>query len=976
MPLWFEFLSFAAHNFWFESLDFAHHVWFESRDLTHRLWFDLLSLAQRLWFESASRAHHLWFEFLRLAQHLWTELPRFAQRLWFLSLDLARRVWLESRDCSRRLWLELLNLARHLRLELVRLARLIDVRTTSVILLLGVGSFVCYKLYCQLRQRFRRRKKRDTATLRKAHVRSWISRVQHGKVQECYLESDNESEISEASLPDTSQASFGDIDASSSCGGGFLSDDDIWDMGVTSSNPYEPVRFDSQSGDVRFQGCAQPKASTPLNIAKNNQKGGSVRHRNKKAKSAGSPGTRQTDHNPKANPSSKAGSGSGDISASVKNNNNNVDDRAPLSDDSISQEPEGLLDSLSYEGGGEAATPWANDTVSLFANFSIGSLSERNRRTEELISSRADTQGEDTDDFSMSGMVSDSALLRLRNSHSHQLSVDSEASDLSIFEKAQAPLEVPCEAFETIDKIETILHDTKQELLDLDADLVSLRVFQKLPANYDVVLGDAGKKNGDEFSSRRASTRDVEIRTDSGSDFGNSLESDSERLVRNSSGPSLEWDSLSLPKQPVELQHESDSTDFGTFSEWSESEDGGGAPRPSVLGVVRRHSSGSIHSKGTLREEIQRILYAESESWKRNLARSQTLPLDQSLPESEQNCDAPTWVMRESSSVHKMTTVPEESTISPSSVSDFASLAASSDRDASMDTNGNDLMDVERDNEGSSFESAESPVCVEDKVSLADYIFGLRRKRKQQPGDGMEKTLAAVLSGLEVRSLRRIKNDCYAAIRAAGFQVLASGGSILSGHRGANGVYQRYHDASVGTKTWLDGWTFHQSLAYTQVLQGFWECLSALQDLEDQLRLTASPGALLASKLNEDPTLDAKLVEAVKIVMLKSALELFAAQKDSDAPCPLFATVLFSQVTATSPEEHLVSHVSRLGKSLAVPEADLYLLGYALGTTLTVVRPSQGGNEDYVSRYPEWQVGSWPEAVLVQHEGRYWACAT
>ncbi|KAH8034791.1 hypothetical protein HPB51_002205 [Rhipicephalus microplus] len=148
-----------------------------------------------------------------------------------------------------------------------------------------------------------------------------------------------------------------------------------------------------------------------------------------------------------------------------------------------------------------------------------------------------------------------------------------------------------------------------------------------------------------------------------------------------------------------------------------------------------------------------------------------------------------------------------------------------------------------------------------------------------------------------------------------------------------------------------------ESLAYTQVLQGFWECLSALQDLEDQLRLTASPGALLASKLNEDPKLDAKLVEAVKIVMLKSALELFAAQKDSDAPCPLFATVLFSQVTATSPEEHLVSHVSRLGKSRAVPEADLYLLGYALGTTLTVVRP--GSRRQRRLREPLPRVAGW-----------------
>ncbi|XP_075528638.1 uncharacterized protein LOC142560422 isoform X2 [Dermacentor variabilis] len=973
MSLWFEFLSLAAHNFWFESQDFAHHLWFESRDLTHRLWFDFLNLAHHLWFESASCAHHLWFDSQDLAQRLWFEFLHFAHHVWFQSLDLTRRLWSDSQDLSRRLWLELLNLARHLRLELLRLAHFIDVRTTSVILLLGVGSFVCYKLYCQLRQRFRRRRKskRETASLRKAHVRSWISGVEHGSLQECYLESDNESEISEASLRDTSQASFGDIDGSSSCGGGFLSDDDIWDMGVTSSNPYEPVRFDSQSGDVRFQGCAQPKASTPLNIVKNNQKSGSVRHRNKKAKSDESCAVQPTSHNPKGNPSVKADSGCGDISASVKNNNNN-DDRAPLSDDSISQEPEGLLDSLSYEGGGEAATPWANDTVSLLANFSIGSLSERNRRTEELISSRVDSQGEETDDFSLGGMVSDSALLRLRNSHSHQLSVDSEASDLSIFEKAQAPLEVPCEAFETIDKIETILHDTKQELLDLDADLVSLRVFQKLPANYDVVLGDVGKKSAEE-SIRRASVRDADIRPDSGSDFGNSLESDSERLAKESSGPSLEWDSLPLSKRPAEL-HESDSTDFGGFSEWSESDDG--APRPSVLGVVRRHSSGNIQSKGSLREEIQRILYAESESWKHHLVRSQTLPVDQSLPESERNCSATMSTMRDPLSLNKITTVPEESSLSPSSGSDFASLTASSDRDASMDTNGNDLMDVEKHDEGSTLESAESLFSIEDKVTLADYIFGLRRKRKHQPGDGMEKTLAAVLSGLEVRSLRRIKNDGYAAIRAAGFQILASGGSILGGHRGANGVYQRFHDTSTGAKTWLESWAFHQRLQYTQALQGFWECLSSLQDLEDQLRLTPSPEAMLAGMLNEDPALDAKLMEAVKIVMLKSALDLFVAQKDSDTPCPLFATVLFSQVTSTSPEVYLVNHISRLGKSRALPEADLYLLGYALGTTLTVVRPSRAGSEDYVSRYPEWQVGSWPEAVLVEYEGRYWACAT
>ncbi|XP_077500894.1 uncharacterized protein LOC144111459 isoform X3 [Amblyomma americanum] len=868
-------------------------------------------------------------------------------------------------------------------------------RTTSVILLLGVGSFVCYKLYCQLRQRFRRRKKskRETASLHKSHVENWISGIEHKDVQGCYVDSDNESDISDASLPDTSQASFGDIpkpvtehaeaekprDGSSSCGGGdFLSDDEFLDMGVGSSNPYEPVRFDSHSGDVSFQGCSLPKTSTPLSITQKNQNSGfgSLRLRNRKANLDDSqPPSRQSKQSQRETSSVKTGSGLGDFKASVKNNNNNDDDRAPLSDDSISQDPDSLLDSFSYEGGGEASTPFANDTVSLLANFSIGSLCERNRRTEELISSRVDSQGEETDDFSLGGgMVSDSALLRLRNSHSRQLSADSEASDLSIFERAQAPLEVPCEAFETIDKLETVLHDTKQELLDLDADLVSLRVFRKLPANYDVVLEDVNKKNIDGLV-RRGSVRDSDVHPDSGSDFGNSLESDSERLAKDSSGPSLEWDSLPVSRRFSEQQHlhESDSTDFGGFSEFSESEDAA-EPR-SVLGVVRRHSSGNIHNAGTLREQIQRILYEESESWKRQLVRSQTLPVDQSLPESDRTLMPMT---REPVVLNKITTVPEENTPSPSSVSDFASIEASSDRDTSMDTNGNDLRAVVKDDIVSEFEFTESLLCIEDKVTLADYILGLRHKRRHRSGDGMEKSLATALYGLEVRSLRRIKSDGYAAIRAAGFQILASGGSILAGHRGANGVYQRFHDSasSPGAKPWLEGWAFHRSLQGVQTLQGFWECLSLLQDLEDQLRLTATPEALLARKLNADPLTDAKFVEAIKIIMLKSALELFAKQKDSDAPCPLFATVLFSQVTPTSPEEYLVNHLSRLGRDRAIPEPELYLLGYALENTLTIVRPSCSGSEDIVSRYPEWQVGSWPEAVLLEHEGHFWACAT
>ncbi|CAN8004417.1 unnamed protein product [Ixodes hexagonus] len=855
------------------------------------------------------------------------------------------------------------------------------VRTTSVILLLGVGSFVCYKLYRQLKQRLRKKRSKKDPSSKNTHIRSWITDVDPNCPHDCYLESDDESEISETTRQDNTseEASFGDADTNSSCGG--LSDvEECWDMGVTSSNPYEPVRFDTHSGNIRFQGCQAPKAaSTPLNIAVRGV-GTAVNHRARGHKLENCQ-QHQRDTGPKG-PKDKPDIGSGDPRArpNIRNNNNNIDDQALVSDDSISHDPDGLLDSLSYEGNASsgAATPWAQDTQSLQANFSFGSLTERNRATEELFSSiRALAQDEETDGFSPSGMVSDSAISRLRSCRN--LSIESEASDLSIFE--QAPLQVPCETFDTIDRIETILHDTKQELLDLDADLVSLRVWRKLPENYESSVAP-----GDNADALRSA---VQAPADSGSDFGNSLESDSERITKDSSAPSLEWDSACLPRHGAE-QRGSGMIDDGmsTLSEVSDIEDT--KSTSGVFDAVRRHSSGSVRTYGSLRQEIQRAMQWESDRWKGRLVRSQTAPVDHTLPESERMYDMSRSATHElfslSDAFERIPTVPEENTPSPSSVSasdfmsELASLGASSPGDvASHDTNGNDIV---RERPGDELEfSGDSAVSIGDRVLIEDYIPD--QWHQQNNGGATEntdKSLTGILSGLCVASMRRVKHDGYDAIRAAAFQVLASGGSLLSSHRGANAVYQRFHEpASLGKLQWLERWHFHRKLGHTSAtscLQQFWECLSCLQDTEDQLNAAANPELFLARRLNEDPALDARLVEAVKIVMLKSALDLHAlTQRDSDQPCPVFATVLFSRASSTTPKDLFLNHLNRLGMEQEVQEVELYLLGYALATTLTIVRPALSGSEDCISRYPEWQVGTWPEVVLVEQDGQYCACA-
>lgn len=178
---------------------------------------------------------------------------------------------------------------------------------------------------------------------------------------------------------------------------------------------------------------------------------------------------------------------------------------------------------------------------------------------------------------------------------------------------------------------------------------------------------------------------------------------------------------------------------------------------------------------------------------------------------------------------------------------------------------------------------------------------------------------------------------------------------------------------------WLEHWLFHPRLVqnggYTSCLQGFWECLSCLHYLEDQLQGTSNRESVLAEKLNRDPLLDAKVVEAVKIVMFKAALELYTSLRDG-SPCPMFATVIFSRPSSATPEDLFANHLNRIGREQSIQEVELYLLGYALRTTLTVVRPQRLRGEDCVCRYPEWQLGTWSEVVLLEHDARYWVCTS
>lgn len=88
---------------------------------------------------------------------------------------------------------------------------------------------------------------------------------------------------------------------------------------------------------------------------------------------------------------------------------------------------------------------------------------------------------------------------------------------------------------------------------------------------------------------------------------------------------------------------------------------------------------------------------------------------------------------------------------------------------------------------------------------------------------------SAIPVELNYHYLRRVRGDNYCGVRAALYQVLSMGLPVPSGHATHTRLAAELNQGS----TWLQDWSFGQRLSFSkeQVLNGFWECLEALDSM-------------------------------------------------------------------------------------------------------------------------------------------------
>ncbi|XP_042862989.1 uncharacterized protein LOC122247622 isoform X7 [Penaeus japonicus] len=263
-------------------------------------------------------------------------------------------------------------------------------------------------------------------------------------------------------------------------------------------------------------------------------------------------------------------------------------------------------------------------------------------------------------------------------------------------------------------------------------------------------------------------------------------------------------------------------------------------------------------------------------------------------------------------------------------------------------------------------------VAVGQRVEVARYASQEWRGNTAK-AHTIKQGYSAIPVELNYHYLRRVRGDNYCGVRAALYQVLSMGLPVPSGHATHTRLAAELNQGS----TWLQDWSFGQRLSFSkeQVLNGFWECLEALDSMVLSLTGCENKECVVLSRINSDPLLDVKLCEAVKLHMLATALDLHIGNNNGDN-VPLFAMIMFARHTSLTPRDFVKNHLNLVGDTAGLEQdqhkIEMFLMGHTLGVTLQVVRPACYGKDDFICYYPDANIGIWPEVTLVAEDDRHY----
>ncbi|XP_036262773.1 ubiquitin thioesterase otulin isoform X1 [Molothrus ater] len=222
-------------------------------------------------------------------------------------------------------------------------------------------------------------------------------------------------------------------------------------------------------------------------------------------------------------------------------------------------------------------------------------------------------------------------------------------------------------------------------------------------------------------------------------------------------------------------------------------------------------------------------------------------------------------------------------------------------------------------------------------------------------------------------SIRRIRGDNYCAFRATLFQALSQATQLPRWLQSED--FPMLPENLLSKYDWIKQWQLRKKPGkrmgeirdeikeYLVLLRQKWKNISEIKGpLEKQEA---------CDKLFKNEEEEYSLYEALKFLMLNTAIELYNADK-SGKRVPVFSWLLFARDTSSNPCQLMQNHLNHIGHSGGLEQVEMFLLAYALQYTIQVYRLYKHSTDEFITLYPNDPEEDWPVVTLITEDDRHY----
>ncbi|TRY97685.1 hypothetical protein DNTS_035485 [Danionella cerebrum] len=218
-------------------------------------------------------------------------------------------------------------------------------------------------------------------------------------------------------------------------------------------------------------------------------------------------------------------------------------------------------------------------------------------------------------------------------------------------------------------------------------------------------------------------------------------------------------------------------------------------------------------------------------------------------------------------------------------------------------------------------------------------------------------------------SLCRVRGDNYCALRATLFQLLSQSTKLPVCFQDADSKWPKELDSE---EVFLKDWQFPFESKKSK-FQRLNQCLELLKKkwCEAVQCESLAEREHLCQQLFRGLEEEYELLEALKFLMLRAAIELHAEMLKSSA-VPEFCWLLYARDSSKNPMSLLTNHLRHVGFSGGLEQVEMCLLGHSLHQTIKVFRLYKFDTEEFITYYPSDRKDDWPPLCLLTEDDRHY----